>query len=305
MQISSISMFKAQNIGQNTALKSERTQQYIQNASDTFCKSANVAFKGNDNIGLLPEKITPLTRKEAVKQGYTCVYTAKELQKALNKNKKVCLMSDIKLNPNSKNNWNPIAEFSNELNGNGFAITGLRINQPDKDRVGLFSELKFYTKVENLILTDAKITGENDVGGLAGWMYDSAEAVNNHIEADIRGGNWVGGLAGGMYDSAKAVDNHIEVDVQGRNWVGGMAGWMYDSAKAVDNHIEVDVTGRNWVGGLAGRMYDSAKAVENHIGADVTGIENVGKLAGEMSYSTTIENNNTESVKVYQLLKNK
>jgi len=297
MQISSVSMFKAQNIGQNTR-QNAVAQQYIQNAGDTFCKSTNnVAFKGNDNIGLLPEKITQLTRKEAIKQGYTCVYTAKELQKALNKNKKVCLMSDIKLDPNSENNWNPIAEFSNELNGNGFAITGLRINQPDKDRVGLFSYLLSDAKVENLILTDAKIAGKNAVGGLAGEIFDFSKAVNNHIEADVRGGNWVGGLAGHM-KHAKAVNNHIEVNVKGDTTVGGLAGEIFDFSKAVNNHIEVNVTGDKTVGGLAGWMHDNAAAKNNHIEGYVKGDQNVGKLAGYHGDYITIKNNNTESVKV-------
>jgi len=265
MQISSISMFKAQNIGQNTALKGERAQQYIQNASDTFCKSTNnIAFKGNDNIGLLPEKITPLTLKEAVKQDYACVYTAKELQKALNKNKKVCLMSDIKLNPNSKNNWKPIAKFRNELNGNGFAITGLRINQPDRRGVGLFNNLGHYAKVENLILTDAKITGENNVGGLAGGMYDSAAAVNNHIEADVTGSTMVGGLTGYISGSAEAKNNHIEADTTGKVLVGGLAGLMRDYVTAKNNHIEGNVTGNKDVDKLAGKIRNLAEAVNNN-----------------------------------------
>gem|GEM_PF-2893697 len=320
MQISSISMFKVQNTQQNTAVRGERTQQYIQNAGDTFCKSTNnVAFKGDDNIGLLPQKITPLTRKEAVKQGYTCVSTAEELQKALNINEKVCLMKDIKLNPNSENNWNPIAEFSNEFNGNGFAITGVRINQPNKDYVGLFGKLEFSTNVGNLILTDAKIAGRDKVGGLAGEIFNFARVVNNHIEADVTGKDWVGGLAGEIFNHAKAVNNHIEADVTGKEYVGGLtgfmcdsaatennhieafvtgeqdvgglAGFMCDSASAVNNHIEADVTGKHWVGGLAGFMCDSASAVNNHIEADVTGKEYVGGLAGWLDNYTKIENN--------------
>ena len=264
MQISSISMFKVQNTQQNTAVRGERTQQYIQNAGDTFCKSTNnVAFKGDDNIGLLPQKITPLTRKEAVKQGYTCVSTAEELQKALNINEKVCLMKDIKLNPNSENNWNPIAEFSNEFNGNGFAITGVRINQPNKDYVGLFGKLEFSTNVGNLILTDAKIAGRDKVGGLAGEIFNHAKAVNNHIEADVTGKEYVGGLTGFVCDSAATENNHIEAFVTGEQDVGGLAGFMCDSASAVNNHIEADVTGKEYVGGLAGWL-DNYTKIENN-----------------------------------------
>jgi len=50
---------------------------------------------------------------------------------------------------------------------------------------------------------------------------------------------------------------------------------------------------------------DDAEARNNHIETDVTGEENVGKLAGGVSkYTYAAVNNNTDNVKVYQLIKN-
>lgn len=81
-----------------------------------------VSFNEEEKIGTVATK---LTEAEAIKQGYVPVHNRSELEEALNANKKICLMNDIDL---SGKNWTPILEYTNELNGNGYTIKNMHMD---------------------------------------------------------------------------------------------------------------------------------------------------------------------------------
>ena len=153
-------------------------------------------------------------------------------EKSAFKDNHYILTSDIDLseysatntNFNNGNGWIPIGiayitPFNGIFDGNGKKITGLYINS-DNNLVGLFGYLTGIVK--NLGLEEVNITGENDVGGLAGMLY-SGIIVNCYVSGNIKGVDQVGGLVG--YICFSEMDNCYTLgSVSGKKNVGGLVG---------------------------------------------------------------------------------
>ena len=160
----------------------------------------------------------------------------------------------------SQNNgagFEPIRYFAGFVNGNGHRIVGLYINRPDEYQVGLFAQL-LGSKIENLTITNARVTGKYQVGILAGHMVrslvDSVKATGH-----VQGVGETGGLIGFQtshffaythgivyykyntvrlfvpYRTAEIKNSHVKILVncvrgaEGRKFhrmCGGMVGWM-------------------------------------------------------------------------------
>ena len=100
--------------------------------------------------------------------------------------------------------------FTGSFDGDYYTISGLTINQPTRDYVGLFGGLGSPGKVstvKNLRLTNVNITGRNYVGGLIGQarygavverVYVDGTVTGPFINDDVMGGYAVGGLIGNM-----------------------------------------------------------------------------------------------------------
>jgi len=96
--------------------------------------------------------------------------------------------------------------FSGGLDGNNHKITGLYINRPDEDGVGLFSNVynENYSDlyIKNIVLVDPDITGNSWVGSLLGVAYGTTyERLLNVSNIQVIGGNikgsrYVGGVIG-------------------------------------------------------------------------------------------------------------
>jgi hypothetical protein len=94
---------------------------------------------------------------------------------------------------------NSTTRFSGSYNGQGFTIDGLYINRPSTSSVGFFGEINGGT-VRDLGITNANITGNTQVGTLAG-SHGFTAGNNSLIEfcyttGRVYGTNWVGGIAG-------------------------------------------------------------------------------------------------------------
>ena len=98
----------------------------------------------------------------------------------------------------TENNFTAIGDethqFSGFFDGAGHTISGIRIYRPDCDYQGLFGGCPH--DVKNVILSDAVITGQNYVGGIAG---KNGRYTENCIVRDaiITGKDYVGGIGGG------------------------------------------------------------------------------------------------------------
>ena len=114
--------------------------------------------------------------------------------------------------------------FTGTLDGKNHTITGLFINRPATDDVGLFGYIKGGI-IKNLYLEDSDITADDYVGGLTGDTLDGAEITNVHVQGTVVGDAFVGGFAGWVGETATPdifTRCSADVDVTGTR-VGGFA----------------------------------------------------------------------------------
>ena len=151
--------------------------------------------------------------------------------------------------------FNPIGSYSTRcyatFEGNGHTISGLVINRPSTNYVGLFGYGS--PKVRNLKIGGA-VTGASYVGGLFGYSEGTASAcsTSNRVSGT---GTYVGGLIGYLR-SGKVADSYATGEIIGVAYVGGFAGTV-----TVDGRTDAGlsncyssglVSGGSYSGGLVG-----------------------------------------------------
>jgi hypothetical protein len=185
------------------------------------------------------------------------------------------LVADLDLS--GYENWNPIGRpygFRGVFNGNGKKITGLKITGNNVSN-GLFSYLKD-SRVENLGIEGADVSGEDEVGGIAGRMNNSV-IINSYVKGRISGEEDIGGIAGSVSGSS-ITGSRSEATVSGLEDIGGIAGGIWESSIS-DCHSKATVSGEEYIGGIAGYIKESA--ISNcHSEATVSGEDYVGGIAG-------------------------
>lgn len=153
------------------------------------------------------------------------------------------------------------------FDGNGYTISGLTINLPAGENVGLFGEVR--GTVKNLAILDANITGKKYVGILGGATWAGVISncyVAGVVSSSAGGGIYIGGLAG--WNSGNSVANcHADVDIviSGANvsYVGGLVGSVVESTLS-DCYATgaIAITGGNAesVGGFVGAVATAVEA---------------------------------------------
>ncbi len=177
---------------------------------------------------------------------------------------------------------NSTTNFTGHYNGAGHTITGLYINRPSTNNIGLFG----YTNgavIDSLGIANCDITGDSgnkNVGGLVGYTL-SSEVNNCYVTGYVTGaGISTGGLTG-CNKSSEMNNCYTAVIVTGANeYVGGLVG---HNSNATENNCYAtgNVTGSDgYTGGLVGRSTDSE--VNNcYATGQVTGSgSSVGGLVG-------------------------
>ncbi|MDA0524439.1 Ig-like domain repeat protein [Methanococcoides alaskense] len=201
---------------------------------------------------------------------------------------------------NSGAGFKPIGNYTNKFTGNfegqDHEITGLYINRPTTEFVGLFGWIDVGSEINNVGLTDINITGKNDVGGLAGGIQGNITL--SYALGDVSGTfDRVGGLVGNIYfgyvDQSYSTGN-----VTGTvDYVGGLVGWNEGSVTqsySTSNVINSGVC----TGGLVGLNQNSINDSYSTGNVNVTGYyagslvgANIGSL--NQSYSTGNVTSNT------------
>lgn len=139
----------------------------------------------------------------------TEIYTVDQLNNVRNNlGGSYILMSDLDLSDTvwgevyageyGTSGWEPIglqvSPFSGSFDGNGYSISGLFINKPTTNFVGLFGYANL-SNIYDLGLEDVKVTGRNDVGGMAG--YNTGAIDNSYVTGSVTGAEMgIGGLVG-------------------------------------------------------------------------------------------------------------
>ena len=163
--------------------------------------------------------VSRLSESEAIAQGYTVIKTAEQLQNIENNlDGKYILMNDIDLS--SISNWTPIGKtsgsssdyesFTGTLDGNGYVIKNLTIEQPDVMYNGLFAHTAGAT-LKNIGLENVNIHGGRLTGALAGSAYDGTNIDNCWSTGTVSAAGSYGYMnaeyyVGGLLGSAFALD---------------------------------------------------------------------------------------------------
>lgn len=178
--------------------------------------------------------------------------------------------------------WVPIgsqsAPFTGTLNGNGFTISNLTIQQSPTNDIGLFGATDSNAVIKFVILKNVNIntSDKENVGAIVGYNQGTIE--NSLAEGTVKGKNSVGGLVG--YNSGNITFLLSKVTVEGAENVGGVIGYNHggtiENASATKN---VQGTGNN-VGGLIGKSENGA-IINSTAAGDVNGFFYIGGLVGQ------------------------
>jgi hypothetical protein len=173
---------------------------------------------------------------------------------------------------------NSTTQFTGSFNGDGHVITGLTINRPTQDQVGLFGFTDSVSSIENLGMEGGSIVGKRYVGGLVG--YNDGTSINfSYTTGSVSGTNEVGGLLG--YNQSTLTSSYATGSVSGTNEVGGLVGFQLGTLTS--SYATGSVFGGSNVGGLVGVLFgDSGTVNSSYATGSVSGETQVGGLVGEL-----------------------
>ncbi|WP_310558626.1 LamG-like jellyroll fold domain-containing protein [Flavobacterium sp.] len=150
---------------------------------------------------------------------------------------------------------NATTQFRGSYNGGGNTITGLVINRPTTDYVGLFG-YPFSASISNLGMLGGSVSGKLLVGSLVGFSY-SMTVTNSYATGSVSGAQYVGGLVG--FNNNSTITNSYatgSVSATGNvassvgDCVGGLVGYSGD-ATITNSYATGSVSGTT-IGGIGG-----------------------------------------------------
>ncbi|RCU46545.1 hypothetical protein DU504_04015 [Haloplanus salinus] len=184
-------------------------------------------------------------------------------------------------------NWNggegfiPIGDsstsFTGSFDGQGNTISGLTINRPTEDSVGLFG-FALEASIRNVTLTGLTVTGRDGVGGLVG-ANQKGTVSDCSSSGQVTGDDFVGGLVGG--NRGPVSESYASGTVTGNDNVGGLIG--IHSELVSESYASGTVTGNDNVGGLAGWSIDGG-VLRSYASGPVSGNSSVGGLIGWIAF---------------------
>ncbi len=152
---------------------------------------------------------------------------------------------------NGNTGWQPLGSSSNafggSFDGQNYQLSGLFINRPAEEDIGLFGAS--VGTIENLHLKDLTISGGSNSGGVAG--INQGSILWSSSSGTVSGTNAVGGLVGSNSLSDTLANSYSRAAVEGEENVGGLVG-------------------NNFLGNIS----------KSYSAGPVTGIDNTGGLAG-------------------------
>ncbi len=197
--------------------------------------------------------------------------------------------------------WEPIAHswesmFTGRFDGNGHIISGMRLNRPFSAAVGLFGIIGETGVVENIVLEEVSIVGNNGLGALAG--ESAGEIRNVHASGSVRAiFKWDRCNAGGLVGDSKGYVGHSSFSgtVSGVRNIGGLVGSNYtvfeEPATVEFSHADAQVFGDYYaIGGLVGYNAWGSVVRNSYSKGNVGGAASVGGLVGANHLECTVEN---------------
>jgi len=192
------------------------------------------------------------------------------------------LTGDINLNDVP---WMPIGTnqnpFRGTLNGNGYSIIGLFIDDSSLDRVGLFGFIDHNATIRNLTIAGS-VRGNNFSAGLVGSNAGLIENVTNQVTVSaIDDASQIGGLAGYNSGTITNSSNHANIESNFVHFIGGIAG---SNSGTIQNSYNIGnvTTINSIIGGIAGT---------NTIGGEISAAFNTGTITGNTVVGGIVGNN--------------
>ncbi|MCW0388962.1 hypothetical protein NB722_003501 [Xanthomonas sacchari] len=182
--------------------------------------------------------------------------------------------------------------FTGSLDGANRAISGLTIARGGTSYVGLFGNTGAASRIVNLALTGATVTGTAYVGGVAGFNAGTLSGIR--VTGTMSGtGNFIGGLSG--YNNAGTITGaQTSGSVVGSggpysgNYVGGLIG-SNASGTINASSSSSTVSGGSSVGGLVGNdyqgNYSNVQASGSATSTSTATGDHVGGLIGNANQS--------------------
>jgi len=178
---------------------------------------------------------------------------------------------------------NKILDFHGTFDGNGHTITGLFINRPATDCVGLFGSQSGTVKNGGMINVD--ISGDDDIGGLIGYNHDGT-VTDCYATGTVSGDRHIGGLVGWNGGTSTITDCYATGAVSGGDYnAGGLVGVNMNTSTITDCYATGAVSGSNRVAGLVG--VNNSTITNCYATGAVSGGSNLGGLVGLNVESTT------------------
>ena len=217
----------------------------------------------------------------------------------------------------SGSGWEPINGFAARFYGNGYGISNLFINRPTTDNVGLFGSIGATGQVAQFALKEVNVTGQGNVGGLAGqnsgdvrFTYVTGSA-NDDGGGGVKGRDNVGGAVGDNLAGAKirVVWTSVDVDASRDNAgdaigsvkqnllsdrAGGLVGSNTASGTILISYATGKVTARDDFGGLVGGndKTDSDAITGSYWDTEASGVS-VGVGTDDADYNGMIDGSET------------
>ncbi|MDI1261263.1 GLUG motif-containing protein [Aquabacterium sp.] len=174
---------------------------------------------------------------------------------------------------------NASTAFTGQFDGLGHTIDHLTFNNPASNNLGLIGKA-FGAVIRNVGLTNAQVTGNDQVGPLMGEAVLGLLHNSYATGGQVSGHDQVGGLVGAN-NTMRVNDSHAANTVNGHSMVGGLMGWTNGGTNSFRNHALGNVTGTGlYVGGLVGHNDFAYSLHSSHASGNVTGAEAVGGLVG-------------------------
>ena len=254
-----------------------------------YAQSSYSAFDFNNTWWISDGNTRPFLRSEYS----TTITNAHQLQlMAINPAANYTLVNNINMGElqSASGLWNtttgfvPVVNFTGLFNGGGYVISGLTINQPNIADVGLFGDAS--GTISNVGLVGGSVSGQYNVGGLAGVNYGSISNVYNTGTITVIGTNLrAAGLVGLNYGSITNAYSSSTVNGNGDIYssVGGLVG---ENIGSINNAYSTGTVSSNaYVGGLVG--FNSGSITNAYNTGTVSG---EGGLVGWNDYGGSITN---------------
>lgn len=179
--------------------------------------------------------------------------------------------------------WIPVGTneypFKGTFNGNGYEISGLNINNQEKNQTGLFGNIFSSATIKN-VAVKGNVFGTNYTAGIVGYNAGKVENCFNYSEIQaIDGSVNIGGVVGYNIGEVIGCGNYGTINENFLSVVGGVIG--NNAGKCVNCFNIGKVSSIDAVvGGVVGQNNEKAIVAESFNSGNIIGKTDIGGIAG-------------------------